>query len=109
MASEKRAHPRYELSAYVEYSARGQLRTHRVQNISLGGLCIHTAFFQSPGTTVELIVKFPDLDNARVEARGEVVWLNEHLEDMGVRFVELDDDARAVLARYLEQAGSQSA
>ena len=104
MHSDKREHPRYELSAFVEYQARGELRTHRVQNISLGGVCIHTAFLQAPGTTVELVVHFPDFEDARVEAKGEVVWLNESLEDMGVRFTSIDDDARALLARYIERS-----
>ncbi|MCA9665659.1 MAG: PilZ domain-containing protein [Myxococcales bacterium] len=106
MGSDKRAFPRYELTAYVEYTSKGEKRTHKVQNISLGGLCIHTAFFQRPGTEVDLVVNFPELGDARVEARGEVVWLNEALEDMGVRFVELDQPAREVLSRYIEQAAA---
>ena len=97
----RRQHPRYNVTAFVDYT--GSIRfTERVQNISLGGICIHTPHVEKPGTVVELRVRFPDLD-ATFSARGEVVWVNDReLMDTGIKFLDLDAEHQGMLQRYLE-------
>lgn len=98
---EKRAHPRYEVTAYVDYSGNEVLIYHRVENISLGGICIRTTSIEEIGTTVDLIISFPEL-NASIAVQGEVVWVNqEHPMDMGIRYLDLDEEKRQVLRRYI--------
>jgi len=96
-----RAFPRLELKAYVDYTGTEVLLYHKVQNISLGGLCIQSAAVEEIGTIVDLVLNFPELE-ATVAVKGEVVWSNREAPmDMGIRYVDLDDDRRDTLRRYL--------
>ena len=99
----EREFPRYEVSAFVDYTGAELLLHHRVENISLGGICIRTDSVEEPGTIVDLVINFPDLDST-VAVQGEVAWLNrEDPMDMGIRFMELDDERRETLRRYLKR------
>lgn len=96
-----RAFPRLELNAYVDYTGSEVLLYHKIRNISLGGVCIQSAAVEEVGTTVDLVLNFPDLE-ATIGVRGEVAWANrEPPMDMGIRFIDLDDDRRDTLRRYL--------
>src|SRR5262249_30631178 len=50
-AEKPRAHPRYEVEAYVDVSAPASdvLLFHRIQNISMGGICIQTPVVEEVG------------------------------------------------------------
>src|SRR5262249_34838353 len=65
-----RQFPRYEVNAYVDYTGNEVLLFHRLQNISLGGVCIQTSGVEEVGTVVDLVLNFPDLD-ASIAVRGE--------------------------------------
>jgi uncharacterized protein (TIGR02266 family) len=96
-----RAFPRLELNAYVDYTGSEVLLYHKVQNISLGGLCIRSASVEEVGTVVELVLNFPDFD-ASLAVKGEVVWANRELPmDMGIRYLDLDEERKDTLRRYL--------
>ncbi|MES1172460.1 MAG: PilZ domain-containing protein [Bacteroidota bacterium] len=104
-----RAFPRLEVRAYVDYTGTEVLLYHRVQNISLGGICIRSAAAEEIGTIVDLVLNFPELE-ATVAVKGEVVWVNnEPPMDMGIRYVDLDDDRRDTLRRYLSLAKARPA
>ena len=96
-----RAFPRLELKAYVDYTGSEVLLYHKVQNISLGGICIQSMAVEEVGRVVDLVLNFPELE-ATVGVKGEVVWANrEPPMDMGIRFIDLDDDRKDTLRRYL--------
>jgi uncharacterized protein (TIGR02266 family) len=96
-----RAFPRLELNAYVDYTGSEVLLYHKIRNISLGGVCIQSAAVEEVGTTVDLVLNFPDLE-ATIGVKGEVVWANrEPPMDMGIRYIDLDDDRKDTLRRYL--------
>jgi uncharacterized protein (TIGR02266 family) len=100
-AEHPRAHPRLELNAYVDYTGSEVLLFHKVHNISLGGICIQSAAVEEVGTIVELVLNFPDLD-ASLAVQGEVVWANrEPPMDMGIRYVDLDNERRDTLRKYI--------
>jgi len=100
-ADDKRIYPRFEVTAYVDYAGSEVLLYHRIENISLGGICIQTASVEDVGTIVDLVINFPDLDTS-IAVQGEVVWANrEPPMDMGIRYVELDDERRETLKRYI--------
>ena len=101
-AEQPRAHPRLVLNAYVDYTGPAEvLLFHKVQNISLGGLCIQSEAIEDIGTIVDLVLNFPDLD-ASLAVQGEVVWANrEPPMDMGIRYVDLDNERRDTLRKYL--------
>lgn len=96
-----RKFPRYEISAYVDYAGGEVLLRHRLQNISLGGVCIQSDVVEEVGTEVDLLIHFPDL-NASLAVRGEVVWANRsNPRDMGIRFVSLDERKLETLKQYI--------
>src|SRR5436190_20216323 len=89
-----REFPRFEVNAYVDYTGNEVLLYHRVQNISLGGICIQSNGVEDVGTVVDIVINFPDLD-ASVALRGEVVWVNRDPPmDMGIRYIDLDNERK---------------
>jgi uncharacterized protein (TIGR02266 family) len=97
----QREHPRYEVNAYVDYTGSEVLLYHKIQNISLGGICIQSASIEEVGTIVDIVINFPDLD-AQVALKGEVVWANrEPPMDMGIRYTDLDDERKDTLRKYI--------
>jgi hypothetical protein len=99
--SSPRASPRLEVNAYVDYTGSEVLLFHKVQNISMGGVCIQSAAIEEIGTIVDLVLNFPDLD-ASLALQGEVVWANREAPmDMGIRYVGLDGDRKDALRKYL--------
>jgi uncharacterized protein (TIGR02266 family) len=96
-----REFPRYEISAYVDYTGSEVLLYHRIQNISLGGICIGTPSIEEVGTEVDLVINFPELGTT-LSLRGEVAWANREAPmDMGIRFLDLDDAKRDTLKQYI--------
>ena len=99
-----REFPRYEVNAYVDYTGTEVLLYHRIQNISLGGVCLQSsgvAGVEDIGTTVELVINFPDLSSS-LSLRGEVVWVNRDPPmDMGIRYIDLDQERRETLRKYI--------
>ncbi len=96
-----REYPRYEVSAYVDYTGSEVLLYHRIQNISLGGICISSPSIEEVGTVVDLVINFAELGTS-MAARGEVVWANrEPPMDMGIRFIDLDESKRETLRQYI--------
>src|SRR5688572_7563925 len=96
-----REYPRYEVNAYVDYTGNEVLLYHRIQNISLGGICIQSSGVEDVGTLVDLVINFPELE-ASVSLRGEVVWVNRDPPmDMGIRYVDLDNERKDALRKYI--------
>ncbi len=97
-----RAFPRYEIDAYADYTGTEVLLYHRIQNISLGGVCIQSSGVEDVGTIVDLVINFPEL-GASVSVKGQVVWVNRSAPtDMGIRFVDIDNERRETLRRYID-------
>jgi uncharacterized protein (TIGR02266 family) len=104
--SRERLFPRYEVSAFVDYAGGEVLLHHRIQNISMGGICIQSPSIEEVGSTVELVVNFPDLGRS-LALRGQVVWANrEPPMDMGIRYVEMDDSKKEALREYLTRVAA---
>ena len=96
-----RAYPRYEIDAYVDVTGPEVLLYHRIQNISLGGICVQTSTLAEVGSPVDVVINFPDL-GAQLELRGQVVWANrEPPQDVGIRWIELDEQRREMLKKYI--------
>lgn len=103
MPERPRAHPRYEVKAYVDVTAPASdvLLFHRIQNISMGGICIQTPAVEEVGAAVDVVLNFPDL-GTQVGLRGVIVWANrEPPQDVGIRWVNLTEDSRELLKKYI--------
>lgn len=100
---DRREHPRYEVTAYVDYTGSEVLLFHRIENISLSGICIQSTHIEPLGTVVDLVINLPDLD-ASISIQGEVVWCNqEEPMDMGIRYLDLENEKRDLLRRFIEE------
>ena len=100
---EQRKTPRYELSAYIDYTGSEVFLHHKLLNISLGGICFQCDSPESIGTEVELLVHFPEI-NAQLPCRAQVVWANRaNPGDMGLRFLNMDDKKQDTLNKYLQK------
>ena len=98
---EQRAHPRYEVNAYVDFTGSEVLLYHKIQNVSLGGICIQSASVEEVGTIVDLVVNFPDL-GTQLSLKGEVAWVNrEPPMDMGIRYIDLDEHKKDTLRKFI--------
>jgi uncharacterized protein (TIGR02266 family) len=96
-----REFPRFEVNAYVDFTGNEVLLFHRIQNISLGGVCIGTSGVEEVGTLVDLVLNFPELD-ASIAIKGEVVWANREAPmDMGIRYIDLDEERKDTLRKYI--------
>ena len=102
MSSEARVYQRFEVNAYVDVTGPDVLLYHRIQNVSLGGICIQSATVADLGQTLEVVINFPDL-GAHIAVNGQVVWANrEPPQDVGIRWINLDETRRELLRRYVE-------
>jgi uncharacterized protein (TIGR02266 family) len=100
-SEQPREFPRFEVNAYVDFTGNEVMLFHHIQNISLGGVCIQTSGVEEVGTVVDLVLNFPDLD-ASIGVKGQVVWANrEDPMDMGVRFIDLDEERKDTLRKYI--------
>ena len=96
-----REFPRFEVNAYVDFTGNEVLLFHRIQNISLGGISISSPSIEEVGTIVDLVINFPELGTS-LALRGEVVWANrEPPMDMGIRYVDLDEERKDTLRKYI--------
>ncbi len=101
MGDEHRAFPRYEVDAYVDIVAADVQLYHRIQNVSLGGICIQTPVLQEVGAPVDVQLNFPEL-GAQIALKGQVVWANrEPPQDVGIRWLDLDEARRDMLKKYI--------
>jgi hypothetical protein len=110
MENDARAFPRYEVDAQAECFAAGASSSYPIQNLSLGGICIRSSVLADVGSRVEVVLRLPEL-GLELRLEGEVVWVNRTPpQDVGIRWVALDADRRAVLSRYLDfiNAGLQA-
>jgi uncharacterized protein (TIGR02266 family) len=91
------------VSAYVDYTGSEVLLYHRIQNISLGGICIQTPSIEEVGNLVDLVINFPELGTS-LSLRGEVVWANRDPPmDMGIRYIDMDEARRETLRQYISR------
>jgi hypothetical protein len=96
-----REFPRFEVNAYVDYTGNEVLLYHRVQNISLGGICIQSNGVEDVGPSSTWSSTSPSW-SASISVKGEVVWVNRDAPmDMGIRYIDLDNERKDTLRKYI--------
>ena len=114
MTNEKKAperrHPRIQklnlvqISRFDEEGFRADLATGRTLNLSYGGMRLELHHPLPLRSVVSLTLA---LDNNLVDVRGKVVYLEELDEErsaMGIEFIDLADESRQLLDRYVDNA-----
>ena len=71
-------------------AAGGAAETHRLNNVSLGGLCCKSMLFFETGLTVTIRIS---LVNPPFEAHGKVIWCHktDGVFEVGVQFIDTRD------------------
>ena len=92
----------------VAYRSMDGFITDWAVNISRGGIFINTRNPLSVGTTVRLIISLPDTAFP-FDLTGRVMRVNEfdnpsnQVPGMGIEFVDVDDEKRARIERFVER------
>jgi uncharacterized protein (TIGR02266 family) len=108
MTDSRRQDPRIEANVLVDFMGQDVLLFHHVENISLGGICIHGTTAESVGSEVSLAITFPQLEES-LEVLGEVAWVNTEAPlDMGIRFTALSAKDKDVIRRYIATQGGDT-
>ena len=94
---ERRVHDRSRLIVDVFFDGQDATGVASTKDISLGGLYMNTKADVPDGE--QLMVRIP-LGTQEIVCSAEVVYRNPGL-GLGVRFIDLSDDARAILAQEL--------
>lgn len=101
---ERRGAARVEIEMWVEQSLDRETYFQRCTNLSTGGLFLDRTIPHPVGTVVRLRFTLPDEASA-IETRGEIVNAEdgEQRLGMGVKFLELGDDAKARIAAFVDR------
>ena len=106
--SNKRRSERLEHELLVAYRTVDGFITDWAVNISRGGLFINSRTPLPVGTTVRLIVSLPDAAFP-FDLTGRVTRVSEfnnpanEVPGMGLEFVDIDDDKRARIERFVDK------
>jgi hypothetical protein len=98
----ERKHPRVKiaLSAEARHPLENYPRRGQTANVSEGGCYIEMVQTLDPATGIDVVLW---LDNAKIEARAEVVSKHSSLGN-GIRFVRMQDADKMKLRQFLETA-----
>lgn len=99
---EFRKAPRIELlfDIYYQGSSMPSMQKGVVQNISLGGICIHTQQVEEIGTSLRMRFCLPN--SPIFELQGIVNWINRDTPaEMGVQFTSIEIPAYDSFKRHL--------
>ena len=106
--ADRRGEPRvpFDGSVRLRYRLFQQFLEENAANISTGGMFIRTIHPGEPGSELDFEIRLDD-DFTLIQGRGEVAWVRrgdggpEAEPGMGIRFVELPDDSRALVDKIV--------
>lgn len=107
VATELREHRRHAPTILrAEVERESERREGYLMNVSLGGAFLTVENPPPPGSALRVHILFPwGMGECRLEARA--VWLQTDEQGLaigaGISFLEVSDDARQKLTRYLER------
>lgn len=94
---ERRRHDRSRMIVDVFFDGKDAKGVASTKDISVGGLYMNTRAEIPDGETLMIRIPF---GNEQIVCSAEVVYRNPGL-GLGVRFIDLSDEARAVLQREI--------
>jgi len=97
-ANEKRREQRIATDLWIEVDRQGELYFQRASNLSIGGAYFTQTIPLPLGTSVVLKFLLPGM-SVETQCSGEIVNAKEL--GMGVRFVDLPDDARECIENLI--------
>ena len=108
---EKRKYPRKAINLIVDYRSQNICQYKAASNISWGGLFIQTTETDSAGAKANLVLHFPQ-DEQAYEAKGRVVWVRRidqrqpggkiYPAGIGLELLELSELTKKKIQGFLE-------
>ncbi len=107
---ERRSAQRIPAEMWVEETTDRELYFQRGANISVGGLFLERTIPHNLGTTVNLRFTLPD-ETKPISVKGEIVSVGDSDSDlgMGVKFLNLSDEDRQRIERFIARISDQKA
>jgi TonB family protein len=104
-ASDRRAHPRQRIRS-LAYVHLGESNGGIILNISEGGIGVQAAEALDDGEgVIDMRIEIPR-SRKRLEVRGEIMWVGESRKEAGMRFVDLQEDARQRIRSWMAREES---
>jgi TonB family protein len=104
-ASDRRAHPRQRIRS-LAYVHLGESNGGIILNISEGGIGVQAAEALDDGEgVIDMRIEIPR-SRKRLEVRGEIMWVGESRKEAGMRFVDLQEDARERIRSWMAREES---
>jgi uncharacterized protein (TIGR02266 family) len=100
---DRRIGSRIPVEMWVEESTDHELYFQRSANISSGGIYLENTIPHPVGTVVSLAFILPG-DTLKVRVKGEIVNADNGQLGMGVKFLQLDDEARERIRAFVSRA-----
>jgi len=104
--AERRVHGRLEIRP-VSYVKLGQSNGGMLLNISEGGLALTAAMILTEDDLPTIRIQFTG-SRDEIEASGQIAWISESKREAGIRFVNLTEEARTIIASRISQPESPS-
>ena len=106
---EKRIHPRAPVELKVDYKRVNSFLADYTKNISRGGTFIGTDKPLPIGTRLRFRISVPDVA-VPINLTGEVAWIAPagSAPGMGIRFVDLEGEAREVFEARVDGSGNSA-
>ncbi len=101
----ERKYSRIEVDATVDFENDDSLTLllfHKIENISLGGICIKSPTPEPVGSIVDVAINLPDTEE-ELCLRGEVVWTRKDVGEMGIKFLDITDEIKAKLRSVVKR------
>src|SRR5437879_4005704 len=103
---ERRSHPRQQIRP-LSFIELGRDNGGVLLNIGEGGLALTAAMTLTEDDLPTIRIQFKG-SRDEIEASGQIAWISESKREAGIRFVNLTEEARAVIASRISQPESQS-
>ncbi len=96
-----RQFPRIKVIATADVNSEEMLLFHKIENLSLGGICIQVPEQIPAGDQVEVVINLEE-DTDEISTKAEVVWATDGPEvRIGLRFLDMSEGDKEKLRNYL--------
>ena len=103
---ERRSHPRQQIRP-LSFIELGRDNGGVLLNIGEGGLALTAAMTLTEDDLPTIRIQFKG-SRDEIEASGQIAWISESKREAGIRFVNLTEEARTIIASRISEAESPS-
>jgi hypothetical protein len=103
---ERRLHPRLRVGSPTLVDL-GEGKRGTILNVCEGGLALQLAVTLTEPPDIPLMRLGLAISENRVEINGQIEWVSESLREVGIRFIDLQEDTRSKIQDWISLESSQ--